>query len=199
MRQIDSSCGGSATTLSSPRNRAFHLLGALTLALVLFSGVSARVDSEGFVVVMHRALRLGGTEEWAREVRQRLGCDPCEEIRSVERSGEPVVYLFNPLGASGLARGDLVSASLLPIRRDDRTTKYMLVLILSDTGQAKIREYVGQDNYQMTVNEIAGERVGVTPLMISADQYVAATFQNEAAATTAAAALGVPTQEKEPV
>lgn len=164
-----------------------------------FSGCdSLAPNEEDAVVQMYRAMKLDGSDEWAAEVRIRLGCEPCEEFREVNVAGDPTVYLFTRDSPTMIFASDIISTRVLPVV-DDHGERFKLILTLSDSGKKRLTGFLSPDRPAGTVNEIGGELAGVNPRSIVYDQYFAGKFSTLEGAEAAALSIGLPTRTVRPV
>jgi hypothetical protein len=171
--------------------RSARLLGMLACFAVGLECQQApsRERDEAFVL-MYRALRLDESAAWNDEVRHRLGCGRCESFEVLDRRGNPATYLFNADATWTISAREIVDALI----GDAPDGKFVLVLRLSSSGRTRLGDIVSANREAVTVNEIGGKRVGLVPLMLVQDQYVAGQFDDLQAAKEAARAMGVPFQ-----
>lgn len=146
------------------------------------------------VLKMHIAILRDGSEDWDAEARRRLGCDPCETFVALDRTQ----YLFARESALTLERSDVVSAIVLPSHSKGRRV-YKLILSLTPSGVARIRSYLEPHRLMLTVNECRGEMLGVSPLALNHDRYVAGRFATRKEAVRLATAMGVPFRIEDPI
>ena len=143
-------------------------------------------------VRMYRARSVHDAPGSKERVRQELGCDPCESFFDENEDGDLIEFLYNDEAPMTLAGTDIESVSIGKVSNMD--SPYLLVLRVSESGVERIAKYRGSAETVLTVNEIDGEIVGITPLWVSGRAFTVGYFDTLDQAKSIAAKLGVPVE-----
>jgi hypothetical protein len=170
-----------------------QLLGATLLvpAMVLSCDLEEPVADDP-TILLHLAIRRDGSEERDAEARQRLDCDPCQTFSALDGTE----FLFSQDSKMAIRRSDILSAIIIPSQRQGRAI-YLLNLVLKPSGTERIASYIARHPFGMTVNEYRGELLGLIPLSVNGDWYIAGRFASEEDAEKVADSMGLPLRVRE--
>ncbi len=169
---------------------------ALGVSVCVYLGVACggaeQPTAQAVTLKLHPALLLDGSDEWEAEARRQLDCDPCETLEQARWDDSDGLFLFARSGSMTLQASDVLEGAVIPSSRGSSTSRYLLVLTLSDEARGRMEAYVSQRPFSLTVNEIDGTLIGVNPLAVTHDQYVAGRFASRRQAEAIARKLGTP-------